>query len=107
MAGTSRALDIEVQFNGSVLTDVLSFCWSLRYDQPVGDATIICATASGAGTYYDDVTITIEGERRWSGVLYQWDRSLYPRSVSMVCKGRLQAAADFKLPDEYSREEKG
>lgn len=107
MPGTFRDLQPQVLFNGTVLEDVLSFRWSLGYDNAVGDATIVCVNKSGAGTYYDDVTIVVDGTSRWSGLLYQWDYSLWPRSVSMVCKGRLQLAQDFKLPDEYSREAKG
>lgn len=106
MPGIVRDVLPQIVFGGNALDNVISFHWSLGYDQPVGEATIVCATEPG-GTYYDDVSIVVDGTVRWSGVLYQVDRSLYPRSVSLICKGRLQFAADYKLQSDFSREEKG
>lgn len=107
MSGTVRDLDPHVVFNGTTLTNVLSFRWSLGYDLSVGEATIVLPTVSGAGTYYDDVSIVVDGSTRWAGELYQWDYALHPRAVTMSCKGRLERARQFKLPQAFTREEKG
>lgn len=107
MPGIYRDLTPQVVFNGNAIDNVISFRWSLGYDQPVGEATIVCTTMPDNGTYYDDVSIIVDGTTRWSGLLYQIDRTLYPRSVSLICKGRLQLVADFKLQSDFTREEKG
>lgn len=102
MPGTVRDLNPQVVFNGTTLSQVLSFRWSLGYDMGAGEATITLPVVSGAGTYYDDVSIVVDGTERWSGQFYQWDYSFYPRSVTMQCKGRLYRASQFKLPLEIA-----
>lgn len=104
MPGTVRALSQTVDFNGTTLTQVLGWRWSLGYDLAVGEASITLPVVSGAGTYYDDVTITVDGHDRWSGMLVQWDYSLYPRSVTMICKGRLDRARQYRLPNSIPKD---
>lgn len=107
MAGVVRNLNPQVNFNGTTLNNVVSFRWSLGYDLATGEAEIVLPAVSDAGTYYDDVTIIVDGAVRWSGLLYQWDYRLYPRAVSMICKGRLARADDFRLPQNSSVQDKG
>jgi hypothetical protein len=108
VAGIVRDLDISVQFNGSTLSQVLSFHWALGYDMQVGEATVVLPVKSTAGTYYDDVVIFVEGSPRWAGMLVQWDYALFPRAVTMQCKGKLARAQQYKLPEEVvSAEDKG
>lgn len=107
MPGIYRDLVPQVVFSGNALDNVSSFRWSLGYDQTAGEATVVCPTTPGGGSFFDDVSIIVGGTTRWSGVLYQFERNLYPRSVSLIAKGRMQLLADFKLQEEFSREEKG
>jgi hypothetical protein len=60
---------------------------------------------SDLGTYFDDVSISVDGQTRWSGIFLQWDFALFPRQVTMQCKGRLEYASRFKLDIEAVREE--
>lgn len=106
MPGTYRDLQPQVTLGGNALDNVISFHWSLGYDQAVGTASVVCATEPG-GDYYDEVNIVVDGVVRWSGLLYSVDRTLYPRSISLNCKGRLQLASDYKLQQTFTPEEKG
>jgi len=107
MAGTVRNLSYAVSFNGTTLTNVVSFRWSLGYDLSSGEAEIVLPLKSDAGTYFDDVSIIVDGSTRWSGLLYEWNYRLYPRAVSMICKGRLARADDYKLPTVSDTRDKG
>src|SRR5262245_54905686 len=104
---TVRTLAHTVTFNDTELDNVLEFNWSLSFDSPVGKASIVLTRVSDAGTYYDDVSISEGGIVRWSGVLIQWDYSLYPRAVTMQCQGRLQLAADYKPASAIAPDFKG
>ena len=114
---TVRTLQHSVTFNGSTLDNVLSFRYALGYDEPVGSAQItlggwtspgVLLQTSSLGTYFDDVSISVDNIVRWSGIFLQWDYSLFPRQVTMQCKGRLEYANRFKLPIEAVRvEDKG
>lgn len=105
MSGIVRQLAHEVSFNGTVLANVLSYSWSLGYDLAVGEAVVRLPIVSTAGTYYDDVTISVNGVPRWSGVLVEWNYALYPRAVTMVCRGRLQFAQQYRLEGEVDPDE--
>lgn len=115
MAATVRTLTHAVNLNGTTLDNVMSFRYSLGYDEMVGSANVVLAGWSVPGqiislddlpgTYFDDVTIVVDGTPRWSGVLLQWDLSLYPRTITMQCKGRLEFANRFKLDIEAVRKE--
>jgi hypothetical protein len=114
---TVRSLQHSVTFNGSTLNNVLSFRYALGYDEPVGSAQItlggwtspgVILRPSDIGSYFDDVTIRVNNDVRWSGLLMQLDYALFPRQVTMQCKGRLELANRFKLPIEAVRvEDKG
>lgn len=114
---TVRTLQHQVTFNGSALDNVLSFRYALGYDEPVGSAQItlggwtspgVLLNASDLGTYFDEVSISVDGQVRWSGIFLQWDFTLFPRQITMQCKGRLEHANRFKLPIEAVRvEDKG
>jgi hypothetical protein len=107
MAGIVRALDCIATAGGSGLDSLSSFRWSLGYDQPVGTASVVCAGHVGGGSFGDDLSIIVEGSSRWSGIIYEIDYGFYPATTTFVGRGRLQAAADYKLPEQFSREEKG
>jgi hypothetical protein len=114
---TVRTLQHSVTFNGSTLDNVLSFRYALGFDEPVGSAQItlggwtspgVLMQTSSLGTYFDEVSIRVDNIVRWSGIFLQWDFSLFPRQVTMQCKGRLEYANRYKLPIEAVRvEDKG
>jgi hypothetical protein len=105
--GIVRSLDCVAVAAGNALDSVASFRWSLGYDQPVGTASVVCAGHVGGGTFGDDLSIVVDGDSRWSGIIYEIDYGFYPSTTTFVGRGRLQAAADYKLPGFYSREQKG
>lgn len=112
---TVRTNTYAVNLNGVHLDNVQSFSYTLSYEDPVGKAQVKLAGWTAGhqiislndlpGTYFDDVTIVVNGDPRWSGVLLQWDFSLFPRTITMQCKGRLEYANRYKLPLEHVRKE--
>lgn len=92
---------LSVTLNGTVLTNVRSARVSLGFDQAISEASVVLAAEpAGSGTYDDDVSISMgagpNNVLRFSGLFKQYDRTLWPRSVTLIARGRLSKAAEFK-----------
>lgn len=98
--GFTRHTFLEVAINGTVLTNVLSAHVSLGFDLAVAEATVILAAEPSTSSYNDTVTIAMgagsNNVNRFTGLLKQYDRGLYPRMVTLTCRGPLSRAAEYK-----------
>jgi hypothetical protein len=91
---------LSVTLKGQTLTNVLAARVSLGFDLAVSEATVTLATVPTTGSHYDPVTISMGAGNnnvlRFTGILREFDYSLFPRSVTLVCRGNLSRAADVR-----------
>jgi hypothetical protein len=99
-----RRTFLEATLGGLVLENVLSARVSLGFDLGVGEASVVLASEPAEGTYNDVVQISMgagggDGSNnvvRFTGLLKQYDRTLFPRSVTLVARGALSLAAEYR-----------
>lgn len=93
-----------VTLNGSTLTSVRSARVSLGYDMAVSEASVVLAYEPASGSYDDEVVISMGAGNnnvvRFRGLLKSYDRTLFPRQITLVARGRLSRAAEFH--NQYS-----
>lgn len=79
---------------GGVAVDALSAQTSYGWDQVAGEARVIIPayTTEAIG---DAVVITMNGEVRFRGTLRQFDTSMAPHAVTLLCKGPLYALEEW------------
>lgn len=97
MPGFMRQSDLTVTIGGQNVANAAAAQVTLGYDMAFATASVTCAGTNPGGTYYDDVNIMVNGEHWFSGLLLQVDYNLYPRQVTLQCKGRLWLANQYKL----------
>lgn len=106
MAGTVRANTFEIIFNGADILYPSSARVSLGYDLAVGEAVVtVAGPIPTSGTYYDDLTIIVNGSTWFSGILLEKEFHLYPQAVALHCKGRMYLLQQFKVPEAIDRTE--
>lgn len=85
---------------GVTLSNVISARVSLGLDLAVSEAQVVLASEPSTGSYDDTVTITMgagtNNVRRFTGLLKQYERGLFPREITLVCQGNLSKAANYK-----------
>jgi hypothetical protein len=109
----NRTTFLQATLGGLPLDNVLSARVSLGFDLAIAEASVVVATEPLDGTYNDILTISMgagvpdsfdgpgaDGGNgnvlRFTGLLKQYDRTLYPRSITLVAKGPLSRAAEYK-----------
>src|SRR6185503_19752879 len=106
MTATERTTVLAVDFNGSAVTNAISARVSLGYDMGLGEASIeVAGPVPTSGSYYDDVTIVVNGVTWFSGILTQFDYALFPRTVTLQCKGRMWLLQQYKLTGAVEKNE--
>jgi hypothetical protein len=99
MTATLRETEIVCTLGGQDIPLVTSVTWSTGYDLQVGEATINTPLRPGFGSYFDPVSISVNGTTRWSGLLVPTDYALFPRNVGLVCRDPLVLAQRFTPPE--------
>lgn len=86
---------------GVSVGQILSARCSFGFDLRVSEAYITVPVPPTTGYYWDPVVLTMgatpgTARTRFTGVLLEKDYSLWPRAVTLVCKGNLYRAAIFE-----------
>lgn len=89
---------------GASVGSILSARCSFGFDQRVSEAYITVPTVPQSGKQWDPVVLTLgatqaSAQVRFTGVLLEYDYTLWPRAVTLVCKGNLYRAAAFTNTD--------
>lgn len=100
----SRSTYLEVRLDGTPLEHVRSARVSLGFDLAIAEASVVLASEPTDGNYNSTVEIFMgaggdggnNNTRRFTGLLKQYDRNLYPRGITLVAKGPLSRAAEYK-----------
>lgn len=101
-----RAAALEVLLNGVAVERVQTARVSLGYDMAVGEFSLqVAGPVPTSGTYFDDVTINVDGTNWFSGVLLNVDYNLYPQSVTLTGKGRLWLLQQYRLTGAVEKTE--
>lgn len=93
---------LNVNFNGSTLSDMLSaFCRS-GWKQHVPEATVfVRSNPFPLDQPYDQpVTITMGGTVRFNGIFRRYDYTLWPNALGLVFRGYLVRALEFQNHDD-------
>ena len=86
---------------GASVGSILSARCSFGFDQRVSEAYITVPTVPPSGKQWDPVVLTLgatqaSAQVRFTGVLLEYDYTLWPRAVTLVCRGNLYRAAVFE-----------
>lgn len=112
-----RTTFLQVTVGGTVLTNVLSARVSLGFDLAVAEASVVLASEPTGTSYNDLVQISMGAGTgstaetpgtdggdgnvlRFTGLLKQYDRTLFPRSITLVARGPLSRAGEYR--NQYS-----
>lgn len=92
--------------NGSALPRILSARASFGWDMQVSEAVIFVPTDPSPGSQlYDSPVVLNMGAgtnnvQRFSGLFRRYDFTLYPRSLGLVCYGRMVRVRDYENSQE-------
>src|SRR2546421_13115900 len=86
---------------GANVGPILSARYSFGFDQRISEAYITLPTKPAFGSYWDPVQLSIgatpaTSQVRFSGVFLEYDYTLWPRAVTLVCRGNLYRATIFE-----------
>jgi hypothetical protein len=99
MTLVSRAITLEVLVGATVgaaptvhLDGVVSVKWSNGFDIRTAQAEIECTDLGGGIDFWTQVELWVGAPtpaRRFSGFVYEFKYGLHPKTVTLVCRGRL------------------
>lgn len=98
MSVTVRRPFLKVTVDGIEVADRLSARCAYGYDMRVSEATVVCATKPAWARKWSVVRIEMASSvessfaQRFEGYLVEFDYALFPRAVSLVCRGYLVKA---------------
>lgn len=102
---TVRTPYLQVKSNGTALSSsyVRSATCSMGYDQQIMEATVVVKDASALPARGAWITVKMGASSgtatiRFAGYLVEYDYSLWPYSVSLLCKGPLIKAQQYNNP---------
>lgn len=106
MPGVVRTTNLLVTAGGHIVPNAISATASIGYDMNYAQATVTLAGIQPDMTYYDTVEIVVSAggdTHQWfSGLLVQVEFNLYPRTVTLQCRGRMYMLDQFKLQGDIN-----